>query len=220
MKFDRRDRTFAGLPDPAFPRRETTSALGLRAIAVVALALACGWALPASADDDRVGFFEARRLASQAEDALAAGQGEDAAELYQRLVDGLDADSRRRADALYGRALAELTRPESARDVALLRASLDQLASSYPDHDRAVDARAMIALLDVEPPDPAPIAVVPAEPEPAEPEVVEVVDDERVAQLQSRVRSLQKQLAEAREELEQKEEALSKLKELVVEGGG
>ena len=81
---------------------------------VLAITATLVLALPSFAAD--LGFFEARRIHRQADEALARGDHDKAAELFHQLADGLDRDHKRRGEALYGAALARLNAGE--HDVA------------------------------------------------------------------------------------------------------
>ena len=178
---------------------------------ILAVATTLLLALPSFAGD--LGYFEARRIHRQADEALARGDHDKAAELYHQLADGLDRNQKRRGKALYGAALARLNAGEHETAGELLT----EMLQVFPNHENKVGAQAMQALLASQTATPAPPPEPVAEPEPAEPAAG---DDQRVGRLESKVARLEGQLREAREELQKKEEAIEKLKELVVGEGG
>lgn len=180
------------------------------ALAAVSLvAAACFLVVPQAVADD-LGFFEQRRVLSDAEGALAAGRYEQAGELFGRVISGTDADNGRHVQALLGAALAELGHDEG--DVDAARGHLEAYLASGEAEQRTV-ARAMQQLLEraAEASKPAP---APPKPAPA-PEVVEAKDGSA-----DRIASLERQLASARAEIAEKEQVIEELRKIVVEEGG
>lgn len=178
---------------------------------IVVLIMAVMLAMPAFAGD--LGFFESRRIHRQADEALARGDHEKAAELFHQLADGLDRTHKRRGEALFGAALARLHTGE--HDIAT--ELLTEMLQVFPNHESKAGAQAMRALLEDRAGQPAAPEAEPARAEPAKDSGRAGV--QRLERLESRIASLEGQLREAREELQKKEEAIEKLKELVVGEG-
>lgn len=182
----------------------------METLAVVSLLAAClVAAAPAVADD--LGFFEQRRVLSDAEDALAAGRYEQAVDLFGQVVEGTDADNARHAQALLGSALAELGHEAGDADAA--RRHLTAYLANSEAEQKAV-AKALQQTLEraAEASKPAPPPAAP-EPEP-EPEAEEEDGSAK------RIASLERQLASARAEIAEKEKVIEQLRKIVVDEGG
>jgi hypothetical protein len=95
--------------------------------------------LPPPPSEAELAFDAARR-------AEMHGDGAAAAALYARAA-STTLEAPRRAEALYRLALLRLE-PGELRDQALARTDLLQLLDAAPDHPRAREARALLALLD------------------------------------------------------------------------
>lgn len=116
--------------------------------AAVATALLLLLAPPApGAEGDELSRWQARRLLKDARTALAAGSSGSAAELYQRVVDGTQPGDERRGEALYGLAVSRLE-DASMEAVDDARQALSELLGTQPEHERAVEARALRTLLE------------------------------------------------------------------------
>lgn len=155
-----------------------------------------------------LGFFESRDLLSRADDLLEAGDAAAAEVLYERVIAGVDEGTKRRARALLGAALAELSRDAAERDVDAAREHLRAYASA-PDAEREVIARVLLGVLgrpepeaETSPPPPPPRRAEPTGPTEAD------------------IASLQARIAELEAQLEQKNELIEELRKIVVEGGG
>lgn len=182
----------------------------IETLAVVSCLFVCLVAAPAVADD--LGFFEQRRVLSDAEDALAAGRYEQAVELFGQVVEGTDADNGRHAQALLGAALAELGHEAGDADAA--RRHLAAYLANGEAEQKAV-AKALQQTLErvAEAAEPAPTPPVEPEPEP-EPKVEEENGSAK------RIASLERQLASARAEIAEKEKVIEQLRKIVVDEGG
>lgn len=198
------------LPPPS-SRRD----LGAWILLAVALCLALVSARAASADDD-LNFFEELRLQSDASNALEAGDFAAASEHYARLAAGSNGD--RRAESLYFRTVAELSKERDERDEAAAREALDQFLAEFPRHEKAAEARVLAQFLEERSNSRDRLEEILAQ---AERQVDQRAEaDNQVESLESKVERLGAELAATRAELKKKEEALEKLKQVVIGGDG
>ncbi|MDA8020049.1 MAG: hypothetical protein MPN21_21635 [Thermoanaerobaculia bacterium] len=176
-----------------------------------------GFFVASSASAEALGFFKVRRLLSQADEALATGRHDEAAELYNQVVKGTKA-GKRHARAHLGVAVAELNRNKGKESV--VRRHLNAYLADPATSEEAV-ARAMQKLLArmgsaraAAKPKPAP-----PKPSPAAPDA-ETVDAEEPDDSAERIAALEQQLAAAKKEIEEKEKVIEDLRKIVVEGDG
>lgn len=207
-------------------------------LALVAV-LAAGAAPPAAADGPEgdpplSGRWEIRGALKDAGDAVAAGNLDQAGELYRQVVASIAAGDDRRAEALYGVALVEALTPPAERDAARAAAALEELASSYPGFERGPEvaaARSCLAELDRAGGDSQRLTsrVAELEAELAERTARLAAEDaaagDRVAELEAesealraQVEQLRRKLSTVEAELKKKEEALDKVKQTLVGG--
>lgn len=164
--------------------------------------------LVAQDEGEDLGFFESRNLLSRADELLAAGNAVGAEQLYEQVIAGVGEGTKRRARALLGAALAELSREAAVRDVDAARQHLRDY-SSAAEAERDVTVRVLLGLLGTPEPE-AESAPSPPPPPRAEPSGPTEAD---IASLRARIADL-----EAR--LEQKNDLIEELRKIVVEGGG
>lgn len=182
-----------------------------RALGLALVACLAAPAAPLLADD--LGFFESRRILSDADDALIAGRLDEAAELYTRVVEGTESGKGRHARALLGAAVAELSQNYARFDAARghLEAFLEDPAA---DPDEKAVARSLRRMLErAQATAGSPETPPPAPPEPPAAAAEEAGEGARIARLE-------RQLAAARQEIAEKEKVIEELRKIVVEGGG
>ncbi len=180
----------------------------------------------ASDDAEKLGFFESRRVAKEADQALESGRPDEALELYGRLIAGLDKSDKRQSEARYRSAMAALVKEPA--DLELAREHLAALPASFKGQSgtevealrgllervesvAVAEQRAKQALAEQEKEAEAEIAAEATETKEAE---------EDLEKLKKQNARLRKELEQVRAELARKEQALAKLKAVVVGGGG
>jgi len=188
----------------------------------LAIVLACGLVAAATAAEE-LSPRELRKLDKEAGKALQAGRDDQAATLYQQLLDATAAGDDRRRDALWVVAMSRLA-AEPGDDPA--RRHLQELADSFPRLAKGPELAAMRAVLAALDDAGAEIAGVRAELEErseafeAERRRIEEAQkqsdetDDRVRSLEGQLRRVRADLAATKEELDKKEEALQRLLKL------
>ena len=164
-------------------------------------------------DSERLGFFESRRVAKDADRAMAAGRYDQALELFALLVDGLPKTDKRHGEALYGAALASLAQDPQDRSAAV--DYLDALPRGAGPRAEIQALRNLINVGVEEPAEKKSNEVAESKPCPT-PEPTVGTDDGEMKKENQRLKA---ELAEAKAELKRKDEALEKLKAVVVGGG-
>lgn len=206
----------------------TSRLLAIAALAVLAPSLASAEGL-----SDR----ELKKAVRQADKAFAAGQTDEAAELYDRVLASTPPGDGWRESALYALALIRLAAEGERFDLEAARAYLDELATSFPSHPRRAEiaaARGLLAAHDaagaasarraaeLE----AQITDLEAERSAAEAAREEIAGEseaagDKVKSLEAQLRRMRAERNECRTELGKKDEALQKLKDaLVARAGG
>ncbi|MEE8524663.1 MAG: hypothetical protein V3T72_12085 [Thermoanaerobaculia bacterium] len=197
----------------------------------LAIFLVCGLGT-AAAGAEELSPKELRKLDKQAERALKADQDDQAATLYQQLLDATSAGDDRRRDALWVVALSRLT-AEPGDEVG--REHLQELTDSFPRHPRQRELavlRAVLARLDgarveidgVQAKLEAQLEASEAERQKIEQEQEKIAGeseeaDDRIRSLENQLRRVRAELAATEEELDKKEEALQRLLKLRSERG-
>lgn len=199
-----------------FPMSSSTSpstpvARAMSACLWIALMTVLFVPVTAFADGESLGFFESRRVAKEADQAMAAGRYSDALKLYERLADGTEVTNKRHAHGLRQAAAAALLAEPSDGERAA--GHLDRLPKAYARGPEIALLRRLAAAGE------APVAAA-AESEPCpvpdEPAAGEAPAGELEGQLKARLKRLEKELAATTAELKRKDEALEKLKAMVV----
>jgi predicted RNase H-like nuclease (RuvC/YqgF family) len=121
-------------------------------LAALLLTPAAGIAARATPPDDGEAPLadrrEVRAALREADQAMAAGSFDRAAELYEQVVASTGEGDGQRATALYGLALAQALRPPESRDTARAAAALRELTAAFPRHERSREAAAGLACFD------------------------------------------------------------------------
>ncbi len=203
---------------------------------LTAAALVLATSLPSLADAQQLSPKELKKIERQASKAVAAGQIDQAHELYQQILDGLPAGDARRGDALYAIGLRKLAPASPHHNVNHGFQHLEELAASNPNHARRAELAVIRALvnqartaesqllscsteLDQER---AELATQLQEAEASKADIADETKaaDGRVKSLEAQLRKARSELAETKSELEKKEEALQKLKDALVGRAG
>ncbi len=208
----------------------TTRLLSGPWLTAAALTLALG--SPTLAAAEELNSKELKKIQRQASKAMAAGQRDQATELYQQILDGLPTGDARRGDALYTLGMHHLAPASPHWDIDRGTRHLEELATSSTDHDHFLEVSIVRGLLSKAQTAESQLDSCSTELEQARgelatqrQEVEEVADetkaaDGRVKSLEAQLRRARSQLAETKTELEKKEEALQKLKDALVGRAG
>ena len=185
-----------------------------------------------SAQAQALSTKELRRAQKTAQKAAAAGQVEQAVELFEKVLASVPAGDPRRAAALYTVALAHLAPGAEPEAFATARAHLDELAKLPGPNWRLETAalRNLLAQLDRATAETArraaefeqKLAASEAQREETRASIADESEavDEQVKDLEAQLRRARADLRDTRAELENKEEALQKLKDALVGGAG
>ena len=204
-----------------------------RRIPTLSLILGLLFALP-SPGAESLSTRQARKALKQADEALTAGRWSDALEHFGRVVEGLPKTHPRRAEALFGAAVAELSGPPARWDEARAGQYLEILSDTFPRHQRTPGARALAVMLETvestrrqadtrsrelnrrlrqleRQARQRPVS----KPDPDSQRLAEEVE-----QLKRQVAELNAELASTKDELAKKDEAIEKLKQVVLGSDG
>ena len=96
---------------------------------------------------DSMGFFETRKVLSEAREAMAKGDLDEAMTLYRRVLVDSSAGDKKREEALYNVALIRMSPSAKLHDLKEARARLLELRTSFPDSDRRADVQTYLALI-------------------------------------------------------------------------